>query len=257
MRVSSLLAASPSSWYGRLLRLPLAALPERAIVPVLSGPLRGARWVVGSSSHGCWAGTYEAENQKFVAGHLKAGDVALDLGAHVGFFTLLMSRMVGARGVVIACEPHPESASRLRRHLALNGCSNVRIREIAISDHRGELRFLRSSPVSQSHLNEQGDLIVPSRTLDELIAEEEVTTPAMVKIDVEGAEAAVLRGAERLLASAQSAWLIATHGWEAHRDALVRLQRCRGFEVVEKLDERSGNGSIRVEPRPSTARVIA
>src|SRR5437899_3136746 len=85
---------------GRLLRLPLALVPRSATVCVLGGSLRGARWVVGSASHGCWLGWYEADKQRAFASLVKRGDVVFDIGAHVGFYTLLASRLCGPSGHV-------------------------------------------------------------------------------------------------------------------------------------------------------------
>src|SRR6267143_3626666 len=86
MDLSSIPFTSP---VGKLLRLPLRLLPKQAVVPVLQGELRGTRWIVGSSTHGCWLGTYEHENQRLFASLVLASGLVYDLGANVGFYTLL------------------------------------------------------------------------------------------------------------------------------------------------------------------------
>ena len=70
---------------GKLVRLPLRLVPRTAVVPVLSGPLRGARWIVGAATHGSWLGTYEAAKQLLIERALKPGSVFYDVGANAGF----------------------------------------------------------------------------------------------------------------------------------------------------------------------------
>jgi hypothetical protein len=108
-----------SSW-GKLLRFPLRFLPKNLVVPVLQGPLRGKKWVVGSSNHGCWLGSYEFDKQKQFTESLARGQIVYDVGAHVGFYTLLASSLVGQEGQVIAFEPYPRNLEFLHRHVQLN-----------------------------------------------------------------------------------------------------------------------------------------
>src|SRR5687768_7123297 len=110
---------------GKLLRLPLRLIPGSAVVPVLKGPLRGARWVVGSMPHGAWLGTIELHMLRDLAGRLRAGMTVYDLGANVGLYTLAAARAVGAEGRVYAFEPLPRNVSYLKRHLALNKLTNT------------------------------------------------------------------------------------------------------------------------------------
>ena len=90
-----------SAWQGTMLR-PLRCLVQ-AVPPtwemrVLQGPLRGAKWVAGTSNAGCWLGSFESEIQALVSQIVKPGHVFYDIGANVGFFTLLASRLVGRGG---------------------------------------------------------------------------------------------------------------------------------------------------------------
>ena len=87
---------------GRLARWPLKAIPKKLIVPILSGPNRGLWWVSGSFIHGCWLGWYEKPCVEFVASLIRPGMVAFDVGANVGYYTLLLARGVGPKGRVIA-----------------------------------------------------------------------------------------------------------------------------------------------------------
>lgn len=80
---------------GKLLRLSLRLVPPGTIVPILSGGLRGKKWIVGSSIHGCWLGTYEYEKQVIFSNSVSPKSTGFDIGGNVGFYTLLASKRVG------------------------------------------------------------------------------------------------------------------------------------------------------------------
>lgn len=83
---------------GRAVRLPLRLIPKQAGVRILQGPLCGRRWIAGSSNHGCWLGSFEAEKQRKISELVRPGMVCWDVGANVGFYTLLLAELVGAAG---------------------------------------------------------------------------------------------------------------------------------------------------------------
>ncbi|MBN8636124.1 MAG: hypothetical protein J0M07_12425 [Anaerolineae bacterium] len=93
---------SRQSLIGQLLRLPLALMPKSARVPILQGALRGRWWIAGSSNHGCWLGSYEFDKQQRLSAHVQPGMVVYDIGAHVGFYTLLAAQLVGPGGHVFS-----------------------------------------------------------------------------------------------------------------------------------------------------------
>jgi FkbM family methyltransferase len=208
-------------------RLPLRAIPKGTVVPVLSGQLRGARWVVGRGTEGCWLGTYEPLTRMWLSSLLGPGRVAFDVGANVGFFTLLASRLVGSSGSVVAFEPMPSNVAALRRHVELNQVRNVTIFEAAISDHPGTARFSPSGNPSMGRLAESGNLEVETVSLDGLIGGGVVPEPDLLKIDVEGAEMQVLQGGLRCLREKRPAVVLSAHGWRL-------FEECR--ELLEGLD---------------------
>ena len=124
-----------------LLRRLVHAVPRSATGRLLRGPLRGARRIAGASNAGCWLGSYEAEVQELLALTIGPGGAAYDVGANVGFFTLLASRLAGPTGRVYAFEPVPENLRCLRRHLALNDVRNVEVVEAAVCDAADWLSF--------------------------------------------------------------------------------------------------------------------
>jgi len=221
------------------------SLPEATVLPILTGPLRGARWIVRSSNIGCWAGVFERENQQRLTRLLRPGDRFVDVGANVGFFTLLGARRVGSGGGVLAFEPLEANLTLLRRHVELNGASQVSVFATALADRPGRGAFLHRGSPSQARLDPRGGTIVEIETLDIALERKGWDSVHAIKIDVEGAEARVLRGARRTIATERPpALLVATHGWQAHEDCLRELSSCGAPVTAETIDERSGNGSI-------------
>lgn len=221
----------PGTALGTLLRAPLRLVPRSLVVRVLQGPLRSARWVVGSGTHGCWLGTYEARKLGLVASTLRPGDVLYDVGANVGLYTLLGSRAVGSEGNVFAFEPLPRNLALLQRHVELNRCGNVRVFPYALAAATGPDRFSAQLGPSMGHLDPAGELAVDAVRLDDLAATERLAPPSVMKIDVEGAEAGVLQGAEALITASRPAIFLATHGDKVRATCLQWLGE-RGWDVV-------------------------
>jgi FkbM family methyltransferase len=192
---------------GRLARIPLSYVPNDAVVPILLGPNRGQRWVVGSSVHSCWLGTYERRTQAAIVSNLRRGDCAYDIGANAGFFTLLMSRIVGYTGQVHAFEPLPENVAALRRHIELNRIENVVVHPVALSDHTGVASFERGGHKSMGRLSKQGDIAVKCAALDDL----GLFAPALIKMDIEGEESVALGGMAKTLKAGRPYLLIEGH----------------------------------------------
>ena len=139
---------------------------------------------------------------------VRPGDVALDVGANIGLHTTLMARLVGEGGRVVAFEPSAEILPCLRRTVA--ALPNVSLHEIALADAPGEARlFVHPEHPTMTSLGDWTKLwdeaaathtiACTRRRLDDLVDEGRVPRPDFVKIDVEGAEALVCRGARRTL----------------------------------------------------------
>lgn len=219
---------------GRLLRWPLRLIPKSSLMPVWQGPMRGLRWVVGSATHGCWLGSYEAPKQQAMMRELASGAVFFDVGANVGFYTLLGARAVGAGGSVHAFEPAPDNLCFLRRHVRLNRLAQVTVHPVAVSDRPGILRFALTADRHTGHVSDQGDLEVNAVALDDLVAQGELSVPSLIKIDVEGAEFKVLEGARSLLQKHRPIVFLATHGEHVHRQCCDLLHSLGyGLEPLE------------------------
>lgn len=215
---------------GRLLRLPLRAIPRDAVVPVIRGPLRGARWVAGSSNHGCWLGTYELAVQRRLARAVQPGQVFYDVGANVGYYTLLGARRVGVTGRVVAFEPAAPNVAALRRHLELNYQMNVvTVVEAAAGASAGKATFATGASNSMGHLATDGDLVVEVVALDDLVEAGAIPPCDVMKVDVEGAAGDVLAGAARTIAATRPVIFLAIHG-AAERAVCEAVLRRWGYE---------------------------
>jgi len=212
-----------NSFWGRVIRLPLSLIPKNTVIPVLQGPAKGIKWIVGSGLHSMWLGWFETDKQQILQSLQLGGTTVIDIGAHVGFFTVLLSRLVGEKGSVIAVEPLPINLDFINRHIHLNQIENITVLQVALSDKKGVMKFASTGHSSSAHLAEDGDLEVSVVTLDSL---NNFTTPvSLVKIDVEGAEADLLRGGEAFFKSNRPIILLATHSEaqiEACRSILTR-----------------------------------
>lgn len=223
---------SPNTLLGALLRAPLRLIPKTTVLRVRSGVNERMRWIVGSSIHGCWLGHYEIEKQAAVRRLVRPGMKVLDVGANAGFYTLAFSRLVGPTGHVWAFEPLPENIGNLRRHIELNGLHNVTVVEAAVSEKSGNAQFMPAPSNSMGRLSPHGGITVRSVTLDEACGDSIV--PDLVKLDVEGAEGAVLEGARQTLARHRPTILLATHGKEQERQCVTVLQNLEyGFSYLD------------------------
>lgn len=161
----------------------------------------------GSGALVYYQGLSEPETARFLLDFLKPGMVFLDVGAHFGEYTLMASRQVGESGHVHAFEPQTDICALLERNVALNKAGNVTVNVCAVADRDGETAFWeRREPASSSlEATVPGGpdsdvarvVTVPVRSID-AYCDEKGCVPELIKVDVEGAEQLVLRGAARL-----------------------------------------------------------
>lgn len=147
-------------------------------------------------------GTYRVEekHRHFMMSRVNPGDVILDVGAHVGYYTLLFAKRVGPGGRVLAFEPSSDTFARLEENIALNGFENVTAVNAAASEQAGvaTLNLAGGSNTGSTSMH-AGELDWPSEqtrtiALESYLAEHAVGNVALIKIDVEGHELSVLRG---------------------------------------------------------------
>jgi len=145
-------------------------------------------------------GVWEPHLTAWMRSRLAPGDLVVDAGAHTGYFTLLASRLVGHAGRVVAIEPSPDFHQALTTNITANGCGNIRTVHAAVSDAPRRLTFYLERAT-----NLGGTTAVRPRTvaasfeadaapLPALLTTEELSAARLIKIDVEGGEAAAIRG---------------------------------------------------------------
>jgi FkbM family methyltransferase len=201
------------------------------VVPVLAGPNIGMKWIVGSGPASCWLGINEVSKRRLFSRMVAAGNTVFDVGANVGSYTMQASRLCGPGGKVISFEPSPANFAYLTRHVELNHLTNVQLMPTALSDFDGPAGFEVSPDGVTSHLTDNGSIEVECRKLDTLAERDGIPVPDCLKIDVEGAEAGVLRGAIGLLRKHRPIVFLATHG----NDVEVECRR-----VLESVGYRVG-----------------
>lgn len=186
-------------------------------------------------------GCFEPNELAFLAGALEPGMTVVDVGANDGLYTLFAAERVGPSGQVLAVEPSRREYGRLTDNLALNRLTNVRARRLGLADRNGEalLKVAGYEHEGQNTLGEfhhQGILLshteaVPVRRLDDLVREEGLVRVDAVKVDAEGAERAVLAGAEATLARWHPLLLLEVS------DAALRRQASGEADVLGRLRE--------------------
>lgn len=133
---------------------------------------------------------------------LRPGDTFLDVGCHYGIYSVLASKLVGPTGRVIAVEPHPGVLEVLRRNIAFNGCENIEVLNLALSDTTGLLGLAYNE--NGSGRQRDADPVSPVHNVWAIAGDEilnKFPVASGIKIDVEGHEFAVLSGLRRTLSS--------------------------------------------------------
>ncbi len=213
----------------------LTGAGRRAVIA--DGPLAGLALVAGEHvSHAHLSGTYERDVQEAVDRLVRPGDVCYDLGASIGYLTLLMARRARE---VFAFEPAPHAAAEIRKHCAANGFANVRVVEQPVSDVRKSVRFAVTDVAYGSSIAGQEESRWPTlefvtTTLDEFARDH--PAPDFIKMDVEGEEGRALDGAGALLALGRTTFCIELHGLAVAREVVAALD-AHGY-TAETLDGR-------------------
>ena len=181
-------------------RLASAGLRQRDVA-VRNGIAKGLKFNTGESCPELALGTYEVPIQKIFAQHLKTGDVFYDIGANVGFFSIIAAKLVGEGGKVYAFEPGSENAKSIRYNGELNNFNQIEVIEKAVSNTSGTGEFLLAKysgghalATADAPPDLAGKVTVDLVSIDDLIASGQIEPPNFVKIDVEGAELDVLKG---------------------------------------------------------------
>jgi FkbM family methyltransferase len=212
----------------RLIRggLNLAAPQGLTTIEVAGGVLSGMRLSINlQEEKDYWLGTYEPDLQQAITDQVKPGMVAFDVGANIGYITLMLARAVGASGKVFSFEALPDNVTRLRTNLALNNLEGrVQVEAAAVVDRSRQVEFLvgpsggmgkAQGSAGRQSVQYSKTLGVPGLSLDEFVYQLGHPEPQIVKIDIEGGEVLALPGMRRLLKDARPCILMEIHGDEA------------------------------------------
>ncbi|WP_256638205.1 FkbM family methyltransferase [Streptomyces murinus] len=186
-------------------------------------------------------GEWEPNLSAFLRDRLRPGDTFIDVGAHRGAFSLLASHVVGPHGHVVAIEPSPQFQDDLTTAATANHRTNIRAVRCAASDTHGTLTLYLEDPanlghttaVQPRHVHTAFD--VPAAPLADLVSGAELTTARIIKIDVEGAEAAAIRGLLPALADLRD-------DAELVMEITPRLLAKQGESAADIIDTLRGHG---------------
>jgi FkbM family methyltransferase len=183
-------------------------------------------------------GGHEPLVEEMLTSHLHPGFVVYDVGAHIGILGLIAARVVGREGEVIAFEADPGNAERITEHALRNSMPQIKVVQSAVWRTSGRLRFERAS--SQSSRNQgavvSGATKEDSETIDvQAVSLDEFARahrpPNVIKVDVEGAEDAVLEGSDSLFSSVKPILICEIHNSEACLNVTLWLSK-RNYSYV-------------------------
>lgn len=161
-------------------------------------------------------GHYHERYEAGLVARLLSGDeVFWDVGANVGYFTLVAATALNHRGRIIAFEPGKNAFARLTENLALNPWRNITAYPLAVTDREGEAVLHLAGDIADSSANlyqaaaaQAGCQVCRTVALDHFLREEKLAPPDLIKLDAEGAELAVIQGAQQLIAESPPLWLM-------------------------------------------------
>ncbi|MDZ7697253.1 MAG: FkbM family methyltransferase [Deltaproteobacteria bacterium] len=208
-------------------------------------------------------GTWEQEVTQFVSSNVKPGMILLDVGADIGYYTLLFAKLIGQTGRVFSFEPIPKSKWYLDKNIEMNGLSNVSTFNFALFDKAAKACL--EEPLTKSKINpfkEQltgSDIVVEMKVFDDWKFDKGIAHVDLVKIDVEGAELNVLRGMTDTLQTNRPSLIIEVHPKQLEDfgfspDDLSEFLIMLGYTIkpIDKLnlDLSAGNITVFCEHEP-------
>jgi len=215
----------------------------------------GARWLMRDDhvSQSIRESGFENKECAFVERVLQRGMAVLDIGAHHGFYTLLASGRVGPEGRVICFEPSPRERDALVRHLKLNDCKNVLVQDVALGNEEKEtLLYLAEDKCTGCNslrppmvMGGTSPVRINVTRLDDWLQKQKIDRLDFIKLDVEGGELEVLRGAQQLLERRPRPVILAevqdirTEPWGHRAKEIIEHLTQRGFKWYEIAKDNS------------------
>ena len=172
-------------------------------------------WFDKHTDNGFILGFYEENLVQTLLKYIKGGSVFYDLGAHWGYFSLLAADAAGESGAVYAFEPMPINFQRLQKNICLNKIKCLEAFNLAVSDRETKLKFSDTEDsYANTYINNQSEsssIEVAATSIDSFIIKNEARPPDFIKIDVEGAEFDVLKGASKAIERHRPVIHLSTH----------------------------------------------
>lgn len=264
------------SWIARLLPLPIkqalyrfpllarlirgsinaAVSDEISEVEIAAGDLKGYKILINlKTEKSRWLGTYEPELAEAVRQFIRPGDTVYDLGANIGYVSLLLAHAARPNGKLFAFEALPANVNRIRRNAALNGLQErITVVPAAVLDKPGQVTFYIHESVGmgkaagsagRSEQQYQSSITVPATSLDEFVFQQGNPPPQAIKIDIEGGEVLALPGMEKVLSQFHPLLFLELHGPESEQVAWQTLTRLgyhlytmqQGFPEIETPEQ--------------------
>jgi FkbM family methyltransferase len=184
----------------------------------------------------------------------KEGDTVIDIGAHIGRYTITSSKQVGNSGKVVAIEADPDNFQLLKRNIALNNLTNVLPLNYAVFSTRTRMKLYEQSASAKYNsvmltraAKTKNYVEVEADTLDSILKQNGINQVNWIKIDVEGAEFEVLKGSTKTLSSENVSLLIEIHNIDdpSHYGNIVDLLKYRNYEMTfEQRYDGSGESHV-------------
>jgi len=237
-----------------------------ADVEIAGGLLYGYRLALDMQTEkDYWLGTYESELQECITNYVKPGWTIYDVGANIGYISLVFAKIIGERGKVFAFEALPENITRLKENIALNNKEDVviLIDKAVIDSERFAKFFIGPSNAMGKVEGSVGkkiftddQIVVKGISLDEFLRKNEEHPPDLIKIDIEGGEVLALKGMKSILQSVRPIVLIEVHGkeaakvvWQVFSNSNYRLRWMKkAYPRVNSLEEIGRKAYLVAEP---------
>jgi len=207
-----------------------------SVIEVAAGDLKGYQVLLNlKTEKSRWLGTYEPELQTALRQFLRPGSSVYDVGANIGYISLLMAHNIGPSGKVFAFEALPVNVERIQQNIALNKLTNVTVISAAVMDKNGPVTFYvhdsvgmgkAAGSIGRREEQYKAEITVPALSLDEFVYEQGNPPPDAVKMDIEGGEVLALPGMMRLLREAHPTLFLELHGPESEKTAWETLTSC-------------------------------
>ena len=216
------------------------ALPLRQVEwlssTIITGPLRGMRLVYPPKFENPTfsLGIFERHVAATIHHFVRPGDTVYDVGANIGYHSLHAFKAAGPNGTVYSFEPNPPDFAALGLCIQSNNLANVRALGVAVADKPGRVRFATFDEPGISHIQRDTSPVgaptieVEAVAIDDLVYNKGLRPPRFIKIDVEGGELAVLRGAQEVLADCGPT--IVSEVWNGNSTEVMDLLAHCGYE---------------------------